>query len=328
MVGVGEAVGGDHRVVGLMAAALQVADPVERRDDLADEARVLFEHAFDGVGVDVGEPVEPAHLVEIDEVIEDERDVSHRRAVVGHAQTLDPPEQPGVTGRLGWASGVEVTQAMIELEQREQVWLLRMGNGENRFNRDSIDALHGALDQVEAVEGPVALVTTGAGKFYSNGLDLDWLMGAGDGTAGFLDDVHRLLGRVLGFGAITVAAVNGHAFAGGAMLAAAHDYMVMREDRGYWCLPEVDLGLPLTPAMYAVVAAHLPPSTLREAALTGRRYAAPEAVAAGIADQAVGEADVVERAVALAAGLAEKNREVIGVHKRLMYGEALATCGV
>jgi Delta3-Delta2-enoyl-CoA isomerase len=207
------------------------------------------------------------------------------------------------------------------------VWLLRMDDDENRFNRASIDAWHAALDQVEAVEGPMALVTTGTGKFYSNGLDLDWLGEAGDGAIGFIDDVHRLLGRVLGFPAITVAAVNGHAFAGGAMLATAHDHVVMRHDRGYWCLPEVDLGLPLTPPMFATVAAHLPPPTLRTAALTGRRYTGAEAVEAGIADEAVAEAEVVDRAVELATALADKNREVIAAHKRLLYGDAIALCG-
>jgi Delta3-Delta2-enoyl-CoA isomerase len=217
---------------------------------------------------------------------------------------------------------------VIGVEWRDRVAVLRMDAGENRFNRESVDALHAALDEVEATEGPVALVTTGSGKFYSNGLDLDWLGEAGEAGAGFIDDVHRLLGRVLGFPAITVAAVNGHAFAGGAMLATAHDHLIMREDRGYWCLPEVDLGLPLTPAMFAVVAAHLPPTTLRESALTGRRYGGPDAVAAGIADAVAPEPDVVDHAVALATGLADKNRKVIAAHKRLLFGDALTTCGV
>ena len=102
---------------------------------------------------------------------------------------------------------------MIELESHGPVRILRMDNGENRFNRSSIEALHAALDDVEAVAGPCALVTTGAGKYFSNGLDLEWL-GAGEGTEGFLESVHRLLGRVLGLDVYTVAAVNGHAFAG------------------------------------------------------------------------------------------------------------------
>jgi enoyl-CoA hydratase/carnithine racemase len=216
----------------------------------------------------------------------------------------------------------------IEIERRGDVHIVHQRGGENRFNRGSVAALHRALDEIEAVEGPVGLVTTGEGKFYSNGLDLDWLMDPASDTEGFIDDVHRLLGRVLGLGAVTVAAVNGHAFAGGAMLATAHDYVVMREDRGYWCLPEVDLGLPLTPAMFAVVAAHLPDPALHDSCLSGRRYSGPEALAAGIAHAVAAEADVVDRAVAMAAGLAAKNREVIGTHKRLLYADALAVCGV
>jgi enoyl-CoA hydratase/carnithine racemase len=216
---------------------------------------------------------------------------------------------------------------MVDLSQHGPVWILRMDDGENRFHRSSIADLHAALDTVEAVEGDRALVTTGSGRYYSNGLDLDWLM-AGDGVEGFIEEVHRLLGRVLGFPAYTVAAVNGHAFAGGAMLAAAHDAVVMRADRGYWCLPEVDLGLPLTPAMYATVAAHLPGPTLADAVLTGRRYGGLDAVAAGIATDAVAEDEVLTRAVSLAAEMAAKDRTVLAAHKDLLYGEALRTCGV
>jgi enoyl-CoA hydratase/carnithine racemase len=217
---------------------------------------------------------------------------------------------------------------VIDLDRHGDVWVLTMRNGENRFDLESIAALHAALDQVEEVDAPAALVTTGAGKFYSNGLDLDWLLNAGPEAAGFIDDVHRLLGRVLGFAGVTVAAVNGHAFAGGAMLAAAHDAVVMRDDRGYWCLPEVDLGLPLSPAMYAVVAAHISEPTLRVALHSGRRYAAADALAAGIVTEVAAETAVVERAIARAAELATKNRDVIRAHKRLMYADALRLCGV
>lgn len=217
---------------------------------------------------------------------------------------------------------------MIQLERRGNVCVITMNDGENRFNRDSISRWHAALDEAEAVDGPLALVTTGTGKFYTNGLDLDWLLAAGDDARGFIDDVQRLLGRVLGFPAFTVAAVNGHAFAAGAMLASAHDAIVMRDDRGYWCLPEVDLGLPLSPAMLAVVAAHVPEPALRDAALTGRRFDAAAALAAGIATETAPEAGVLDRAIALAESVATKSRDVIREHKRLLYGDALRLCGV
>ena len=215
---------------------------------------------------------------------------------------------------------------MIELTRDGDVRILRMDAGENRFNLETVAALHAALDEVEAVEGPCALVTTGAGKFFSNGLDLDWMMAEPDVPRDFLADVHRLFGRVLGLDVYTVAAVNGHAFAGGAMLAASHDVTVMRADRGYWCVPEVDLGLPFTDAMFAALSSHVPAATLAEASLTGRRYTGEEAVAAGIAVASVAEDEVLATAVALAAPMAPKNRDVLRAHKQLLFGDASRTC--
>jgi enoyl-CoA hydratase/carnithine racemase len=215
----------------------------------------------------------------------------------------------------------------VRLEARGDVRVLHLGEDENRFNRTSIDAIHAALDEVEAIDGPVALVTAGTGKFFSNGLDLDWLASDGD-AGGFVEDVHRVFGRIMALDRYAVAAVNGHAFAGGAMLARAHDLVVMREDRGFWCLPEVDLGLPLTPAMYATVATHVPTAAMAEASLTGRRYTATEAQAAGIVDEVAAEGAVLDVAVERAAAMAGRSREVVGAHKALLHGEAARTCGV
>jgi enoyl-CoA hydratase/carnithine racemase len=220
--------------------------------------------------------------------------------------------------------GVERRAVLITVVQYEAVFLVRADNGENRFNRHSIDEWHSTLDEIEKHDGPLALVTTGSGKFYSNGLDLDWMLGEGASDTKLLDDVHRLLVRILEFPAITVAAVNGHAYAAGAMLATAHDFVVMREDRGYWCLPEVDLGLPLTATMFHVVAAHLPRSTLRDSLLTGRRFTGPEALSAGIVHELAPESDVVSRAMERASALAPKDRQVVIAHKQ-MLNQATAT---
>lgn len=216
----------------------------------------------------------------------------------------------------------------LEQTRDGDVVVVTWNDGENRYRGDSVAEWHAVLDELEATDGPLALVVTGSGKFFSNGLDLDW-MGANPGdTDEMLAGVHRLLGRMLLLNMYSIAAINGHAFAGGAMLTCGFDERVMREDRGYWCLPEVDLGLPLTPAMYATVAAHLPHATLHESIVTGRRYGGAEALVAGIVEHVAIEAEVVGRAVERAQAMAGKNRAIIANHKRQMYGAAAAICGV
>jgi enoyl-CoA hydratase/carnithine racemase len=152
------------------------------------------------------------------------------------------------------------------------------------------------------------------------------MLSAGDGERDFVSDVHRLFARLLLFPAVVIAAINGHAFAAGAMLASAHDFRVMRDDRGYWCLPEADLGLPLSPAMHAVITGTLPRVTAAEAILTGKRYTADEALAAGFVHRTAAEADVVPAAVEWAAELAPKSRAVAARHKELLHGPIAALC--
>lgn len=212
---------------------------------------------------------------------------------------------------------------MIDLSRDGDVFILRMQSGENRFNPDSLTAINRALDEVEGTPGAAALVTTGEGKFYSNGLDLDFMMKNPEEGAAVGDGLGRLLERILVFPMVTVAALNGHAFAGGGILAMAHDYRIMREDRGWFCLPEVDIKIPFSQAMAQMIRARLPADTARDAMLSGRRYSAAEAVAGGIAGRAVPEAEVVPTAVALAQPLAEKDRTTMGAIKKAMFADVL-----
>jgi enoyl-CoA hydratase/carnithine racemase len=213
---------------------------------------------------------------------------------------------------------------LATLDRDGEVWLLDLGDTENRFNGDSLAELSALLDEVESAEGPRALVTTAHGKYWSNGLDLDWMLADETRAGPLLSGVHGLLARVLAMPLPTVAALTGHVFAAGAMLAVAHDWKVMRVDRGYWCLPEVDLGLPFTPGMNALLVSRLPRRTAHEAMTTGRRYTAPEAESAGIID-ATAEVDaVVSAAVERAAGLARTASPALGEIKARMYADALA----
>ncbi|MGH3376628.1 MAG: enoyl-CoA hydratase-related protein [Actinoallomurus sp.] len=212
---------------------------------------------------------------------------------------------------------------MIDLRREGDVHVLRFDDGENRFSPKFLDELDRALDEVTAATGPRALVTTGTGKFYSNGLDLDWVTHNPDEWGPYLDRVHGLFARFLTLPMPTVAAINGHAFAAGAMLSLSHDYRVMRADRGYFCLPEVDLGMPFTPGMSALVQARLPKLVAHEAMVTGRRYGGEDATAAGIVHDVAAEADVVPAAISLAAPLAAKDGATIAKIRMNMYGPVL-----
>jgi enoyl-CoA hydratase/carnithine racemase len=214
---------------------------------------------------------------------------------------------------------------MVDLTREGEVFVLRMHDGENRFRDDSVAAWNAALDEVERAEGPKALVTTGAGKFYSNGLDLDWAFRERkDSFPDYIVSVLAVLGRVLTLPCVTVSACNGHAFGAGAQLLAAHDYRLMRADRGYFCMPEIDMRASLHPGMTALLAARLPAQTVHEVLATGRRYGGTEAKGAGIVEEALPEAELLPRALALAAPLAAKAHPVMKRIKADLYPHVLA----
>jgi len=211
---------------------------------------------------------------------------------------------------------------MPALTGRDGVHVLHLGEDENVLSPDWLAEVEDALDEV--VASPAPLVTVGAGKHYSNGLDLPWLGEHPDELAAYSARVQRLLARMLTLPVPTVAAVNGHAFGAGAMLALAHDWRVMRTDRGYLCLPEVDIQIPFTPGMAALVQAKLTPRAAVDAMTTGRRYAGPQAVEAGIVDATAAEDDVLDRAVGQVAELAGKHAETLGRIKTTMYADVVA----
>ncbi|MFC8196118.1 enoyl-CoA hydratase-related protein [Streptomyces sp. NPDC057298] len=212
---------------------------------------------------------------------------------------------------------------MPALDRQDDVFVLDLGDGENRFHPDWLASVNAALDEVEKAEGPRALVTAATGKFYSNGLDLDWLFAHADQHQEYVVGVHALFARTLSLPLVTVAALQGHTFAAGAMFSLAHDFRVMRADRGYWCLPEADINIPFTPGMSALIQSRLTPRTAHEAMVTARRFGGDDALAAGLVDHSVAEDAVRRIAVELAGAQAGKAGPTLGTIKARMYAPAL-----
>lgn len=213
---------------------------------------------------------------------------------------------------------------MPELTRDGDVWVLDLGDDENRFHPDWMSRVTELFDEVAERPSPRALVTTASGKFWSNGLDLEWLGQNQSAIDDYVVQVHELFARFLSAPMATVAAIQGHAFAAGAMLTLAHDWRVMRADRGFWCLPEADIHIPFTPGMSALIQCKLTPAARTRAMLTAERFGGDEARATGVVDAAVTEDAVVPRAVELAAAQAGKDGSTIGTIKARMYGHELA----
>lgn len=212
----------------------------------------------------------------------------------------------------------------ITVEHRAGAAFLNLGDTENRFTESWLTEAEAAIEAVLHSDSSV-LVTVASGKFYSNGLDLEWAMSHPDQFDAYAARVQRLLATLLTLPMPTIAVLNGHAFGAGAMLAMAHDFRIMREDRGYFCFPEADIRIPFTPGMAALIQSKLTPQAAVASMTTGQRFGGSAAVQSGLVDQAVPEAELLPVAGALAASLLGKDPETLGKIKTTMFGSAAAS---
>jgi enoyl-CoA hydratase/carnithine racemase len=215
----------------------------------------------------------------------------------------------------------------ISMTREGPVAVLTWDAGEDRINLDSLAGLNSILDELEAMNGPLSIVLTGKGKFFCNGLDLERFGSKPDEFAATLLELERTIGRLLVFPAYTVAALNGHTFAGGALISCAFDYRVMREDRGFWCMNEAEIGLALDQRLWSILTNRLPRATAIVAATTARRFAAPDALRFGIIEAMVSEQDVLGHALVVAQAMSSLDRATLGQHKSLAHGAEAALLG-
>jgi enoyl-CoA hydratase len=191
------------------------------------------------------------------------------------------------------------------LDDSVAVLSLELGRG-NAIDHAFIDALGAALDETLR-EGARAVVLTGRGKVFCGGLDLPTIC-AYDRPAleRFVDAFEGIFTRVLSFPRPVVAAVNGHALAGGAILAMAADHRIMAPGAFQFGVNEVMLGIPFPAAAFEITRRATPKTAAATVMMAGRRFSPEEAVAAGLVHRLAGErgvlADAVEEAKKFAAG--------------------------
>jgi len=214
----------------------------------------------------------------------------------------------------------------VRFERQDRVGIVTMDyRRENRLNPDLLRELMQVLDEIERDAGTGAVVLTGGDpKFFSNGLDLEWLLAHVadmDAVLAYNKSVNAMFRRWTLFPKPTVAALNGHTFAAGLFLAAHLDFRFMRADRGWICLPEVDINIPLLPGMIAICQATMSSEGFRRLYYTGRRLTGPEAVAIGFVERACSAEELLPTCVELAAELAKKKPTTYAEMKRRLRHE-------
>jgi len=214
--------------------------------------------------------------------------------------------------------------ALIEYELDENAAVVTMNSGENRFNLAFLDEFLSVLDTIENdTDANVLVVRSSHEKIFSNGIDLDWLVSLIqkndlDTARKFLYTMNSLFKRLLIYPMPTIAAMTGHAFAGGAIMCCTFDFRFMRSDRGFFCFPEVDLGIPFLPGMIALAEKAIPMYKLEEMKYTGKRLTAYECEEHHIVMKACHIDDLMSEALSFAKSL-NKGRKIIRAMKEGMY---------
>ena len=195
---------------------------------------------------------------------------------------------------------------LCKLEKRGAVYILTLlGHGEHRINPPLVEAMLTCLKTLKETLIPSSsspsssvLITTSEGKFFSNGLDLSYPSFPMVGVC-----FQKLLEAYMNLPMPTIAAVCGHAAAGGFILALAHDHILMRRDRGFLYMSEIDVSILIPPGVMNIVRYKMGPKAFKDAVLCGKKHTADVALSLGIVDSVY---DDSEKTVQAASELAKE----------------------
>lgn len=213
---------------------------------------------------------------------------------------------------------------MIEITHADGVRVLRLAHGKaSALDLELLRAIDEAFAREE--DSPArAVVLTGTGSIFSAGVDLFRVVDGGRAyLAEFLPALDACLRRLLAFGKPLVAAINGHAIAGGFVMACASDRRILARGRATYGAPELEVGVPFPPAALELVRLGCPPGALREIALESRIFGCEDCLARGLVDELVPPEALLDRALECATKLSAPPARSFAITKRLLRRPAI-----
>jgi enoyl-CoA hydratase len=213
---------------------------------------------------------------------------------------------------------------MFEREMRGEVAVLRLAHGKvNAIDVELMEELEAELTAVEH-SAARALVLTGRGGSFSAGVDLFRVAEEGRFyLERFLPALSRALGRLFTFPRPVVAAANGHAIAGGAILAFACDHRILAEGPARFGVPELLVGVPFPCLPLEIVRFAVPRHRLQEIVYGGRNYTVEEALEGGLVDETAPAEALLDRACAAAERLAAIPSDAFRLTKAALRGPTM-----
>jgi enoyl-CoA hydratase/carnithine racemase len=209
----------------------------------------------------------------------------------------------------------------FELKQDGNVFILTMINGDkdNTFTLEFLNELNAHLDEVSLSTGNKAFIMTSSHpKTYSTGINLDWLMTQSpEQMKFFVDTLDKTLIRLALLNLPTIACITGNCYAGAAIMVCAFDFRFMREDRGRFCFPEVNIRIPFTEVMDEIIDLLPNKQGLKTLALTGQAMGGLECKAKDVADEIYSQEALPIKTLEFAKAMAEKDRST---YTRIKYG--------
>ncbi len=192
---------------------------------------------------------------------------------------------------------------MFDVRTEGGIAIVTMAHGKaNALDIEFCDALAMKFGELRVAK---AIVLTGQGKMFSAGVDLKRLSEGGpDYIAKFLPSLHRLYDAVFFHPKPVVAAINGHAIAGGAVLASCADRRVMARDGGRIGVTELQVGVPFPALAFEIVRFAVPPRYVPEFTLGAATYTTDVALQKGWVDEMVEPGELMTHALALAQSFA------------------------
>lgn len=218
---------------------------------------------------------------------------------------------------------------LIDLATQDSIAVLTMNAAENRHNPEFLAEFNQHLDQIEADKSIKSIVLTSTSeKNWSLGIDLAWMSqptNTPEIITDFMTQLGGLLKRLVTFPMPIIAALNGHTYGNGSVLACACDFRFMKSDKGFFCFPEVDVLVPFLPSMFPLINKAIPQTFFNRLAMTGQRVGAQELLDNQVVEAIFADEEELQAGVLEFAKTFNKNRWIYSQNKTQMNKQILTT---